>query len=99
MRRDDRASNQLAVNLFYVYAANMAPTATMPGLEERGLAAYRDERSTAEYLGISVETLRGWRKQNCGPRYRKIGKKLVRYAIEDVRAFIEAQPSGGGQAA
>jgi predicted DNA-binding transcriptional regulator AlpA len=60
--------------------------------------AFRDERSTAVYLGISVQTLRTWRQQNRGPRYRKIGGRCVRYSIADLAAFIEAQPAGGGQA-
>jgi hypothetical protein len=57
---------------------------------------FRDERFAALYLDISVETLRTWRKQNRGPRYRRIGR-CVRYAIADLLAFVESAPSGGGR--
>lgn len=56
---------------------------------------FRDERFAASYLAISVETLRSWRKQNRGPRYRRIGR-CVRYSIVDLVAFVDAAPSGGG---
>lgn len=61
------------------------------------LTAFRDERSTAALLGVSVETLRTWRKLNRGPRFRKLGR-CVRYRIADLEAFVEASPSGGGVA-
>jgi hypothetical protein len=54
----------------------------------------KDERFAAAFLGISSEGLRTWRKQGRSPNYRKLGK-LVRYSIESLRAFVEAQPIGG----
>jgi predicted DNA-binding transcriptional regulator AlpA len=62
-------------------------------------AGYRDERFAAVYLGVSVETIRAWRKQKRGPRFRKIGGRSVRYSLRDLISFAEASPSGGGQAA
>lgn len=45
----------------------------------------------AEYLGnLKPNTLEGWRVQGIGPRYRKIGR-LVRYSLDDLDAYIEAQ--------
>ncbi|MFA6312518.1 MAG: helix-turn-helix domain-containing protein [Sterolibacterium sp.] len=45
----------------------------------------------AEYLGgLKPNTLEGWRIRGEGPRYRKIGR-LVRYAVTDLDAYIEAQ--------
>jgi hypothetical protein len=58
-------------------------------------ATLRDERFTANRLGVSVETLRTWRKRGVGPRYRKLGR-CVRYSLADLDAFVEAQPTGGG---
>jgi len=59
---------------------------------------FRDERYTAVYLGVSVETLRSWRQQKRGPLFRKIGR-CVRYSIADLNSFVDQLPVGGGQAA
>jgi predicted DNA-binding transcriptional regulator AlpA len=75
-----------------------APLQTDPSPQSPDHAGFRDERSAASYLSVSVETLRTWRKQGRGPRYRKIGGRCVRYSTADLAAFIEAQPSGGGHA-
>jgi hypothetical protein len=56
---------------------------------------FRDERYAASYLGMSVETLRTWRQQRRGPRYRKVGR-CVRYSIADLIAFVDGLPTGGG---
>ena len=55
----------------------------------------RDERFASALLGVKVETLRGWRKRGCGPGFRRIGGKLVRYSLAGLKAFVEAQPTGG----
>jgi predicted site-specific integrase-resolvase len=44
----------------------------------------------AEILNVKTATLRVWRMQGKGPRFRKIGA-LVRYAEADLAAFIDAQ--------
>jgi hypothetical protein len=36
-------------------------------------ACNRNERFAAAYLGVHVETLRGWRKRKTGPPWRKLG--------------------------
>ncbi len=78
----------------------MRPVATHTLTQELEISAYnRDERFAAAFLGAKVETLRGWRKKKCGPPWRKIGGKLVRYSLADLRAWVESQPAGGGKAA
>ena len=47
-----------------------------------------DERETAALMGLAVGTLRNWRALKQGPRYLKIGKRMVRYRRTDVAAFI-----------
>jgi DNA-binding transcriptional MerR regulator len=42
----------------------------------------------SEYLGIPVQTIRGWRTKNYGPPARKIGKHL-RYDPAKVRNWLE----------
>lgn len=46
-----------------------------------------DEREVAARLGVAVRTLRNWRALRKGPRYRKIGARLVRYHVADLEAF------------
>jgi len=41
----------------------------------------------AERWGVSVSTLRHWRVLHKGPRFVRIGKKVVRYRIEDVVGY------------
>jgi len=57
---------------------------------------FRDERFASDFLGVAVETLRSWRKQGRGPRFRKIGR-CVRYSLRDLAQFIDSLPVGGGQ--
>lgn len=47
------------------------------------------DRDAAAILTASVQTLRNWRWRGEGPRYRKLGKRMVRYARADLLAFIE----------
>jgi len=54
-----------------------------------------DERETAAILGASVQTLRNWRWRGEGPRFRKIGLRLVRYPRADLLAFIEGTQDRG----
>jgi predicted DNA-binding transcriptional regulator AlpA len=43
---------------------------------------------------ISLATLRRWRLERRGPRYRKFGS-LVRYGEADLDDWMSAQPCGG----
>ena len=47
----------------------------------------RDERGAADFLGVSVRTLQGWRRLNKGPRYYKVST-LVRYRIKDLEDYL-----------
>ena len=44
------------------------------------------ERQAAEYLGVSVHSLRRWRVYGGGPRYLKMGSRIV-YQIKELDAF------------
>ena len=57
-----------------------------------------DDRKVAELLGVSVASVRRWRLLRQGPKYLKIGA-AVRYRPEDVSAWLESRPSGGGHQA
>ena len=44
----------------------------------------------AEYLGVSLQTLYGWRWKRVGPRAAKVGREL-RYRLRDIEAWLDAQ--------
>jgi hypothetical protein len=50
-----------------------------------------DEFQTANFLSLSVKTLRNWRVKGVGPKFLKHGKKLVRYRHADLIAWLEDQ--------
>jgi predicted DNA-binding transcriptional regulator AlpA len=53
------------------------------------------ERDVARITGLSVASVRRWRLLRQGPKYIKIGA-AVRYKAEDIAAWIETRPTGGG---
>lgn len=48
-----------------------------------------DETEAAAILGCAVQTLRNYRWRGLPPRFRKIGKRMVRYHRADLAAFID----------
>jgi predicted DNA-binding transcriptional regulator AlpA len=55
---------------------------------------YLTEIQVSERTCISLATLRRWRLENRGPKFRKFGS-LVRYDEDELNRWEEAQPSGG----
>lgn len=55
-----------------------------------------NEHDVARIMGLSVASIRRWRLLRQGPKYIKIGA-AVRYKPEDVSAWLETRPTGGGQ--
>lgn len=45
-------------------------------------------REVAPLLNVSTNTLRNWRHQGSGPRYVKLGYRIVRYPMSSLRAYI-----------
>jgi predicted DNA-binding transcriptional regulator AlpA len=60
------------------------------------LEALLNERDVSRITGLSVASIRRWRLLRQGPRYLKISS-AVRYRAEDVQAWLESRPTGGGQ--
>ena len=54
-----------------------------------------NEHAVARITGLSVASVRRWRLLRQGPKYLKIGA-AVRYKPEDVSAWLESRPTGGG---
>lgn len=53
-----------------------------------------DETEASASLSVAVQTLRNWRWKGEGPRYVKVGARLVRYRRGDLDAFIKAGTTG-----
>jgi excisionase family DNA binding protein len=49
--------------------------------------------AAAEYLDVSVNTLLAWRQQGRGPRWVRVGDRLVKYRRSDLEAYIAVKPS------
>jgi DNA-binding transcriptional regulator YiaG len=43
----------------------------------------------AQYLGVSVSTLKNWRAKNIGPRWVMRGARLVAYRPADLDRFLD----------
>jgi predicted DNA-binding transcriptional regulator AlpA len=54
-----------------------------------------NEHDVARITGLSVASVRRWRLLKQGPKFLKLNS-AVRYRVEDVRAWLESRPSGGG---
>jgi Helix-turn-helix domain len=68
-------------------------TATVGSLEERPDADFLTLSEVADILRVPVNTLRWWRQQGTGPRYFKIGRRLVT-TVGDLKTWVEEQKSG-----
>jgi predicted DNA-binding transcriptional regulator AlpA len=55
-----------------------------------------NEHDVARITRLSVASVRRWRLLRQGPKYLKIGA-AVRYKTEDIAAWLESRPTGGGR--
>jgi hypothetical protein len=55
-----------------------------------------DEHVAARELGLSVRTLRNWRVNGRGPRFRRLSRRAVRYHRDDLAEYVAALECGGG---
>ena len=60
------------------------------------LEKFLNEHDVARITGLSVASVRRWRLLQRGPKYIKIGA-AVRYKPEDVSAWLQSRPTGGGK--
>ena len=58
-------------------------------LSERSNEELITETMAAEYLCMSVHTLRRWRQEGSKLKYKKLGRS-VRYQIEEIRNFLSS---------
>jgi hypothetical protein len=70
-----------------------------PGPRRLNLVNDKEQRvvtaEAAAVLGVRPDTLVKWRIFGKGPRYEKVGAKLVRYRYQDLLLWLEGQKRGG----
>ena len=54
------------------------------------------ERDAAHHIGISIHTLRKWRKAGKGPTHFSVSR-VIRYSVSDLQSWIAAHKSAGVQ--
>ena len=52
-------------------------------------------REAAQYLGVSVSTLKLWRAQKIGPKWVKRGARLIGYRPADLEQFLDDNSKNG----
>ena len=52
---------------------------------------FLSETEAAQYLSLSVKTLRRWRFTRKGPSYAKLNNKLIRYSRMDLDDWMKEQ--------
>ena len=65
------------------------------GTTNNAIESLLNEYDVARLTALSVASVRRWRLLRQGPKYLKIGA-AVRYKPEDISAWLESRPSGGG---
>ena len=46
-------------------------------------------KQAARTLGVSHRTLEDWRCTGSGPRFLKLGNRMVRYRLSDLQEFLQ----------
>jgi predicted DNA-binding transcriptional regulator AlpA len=53
-----------------------------------------NQHQVAKALGVSVATIRQWRRHSKGPTFIRVGV-AIRYSEQDFIAWLKSRPSGG----
>jgi predicted DNA-binding transcriptional regulator AlpA len=64
-------------------------------MNETHIETLLNERQLSRLIGVSIGTLRAWRCEGKGPRFRKVGAQLVRYTPSDIQEWLSRRPTGG----
>ena len=51
-------------------------------------------REAAQYLGVSVSTLKAWRAKKIGPKWIMRGARLIAYRPADLERFLDDSATG-----
>ena len=53
----------------------------------------------ARHLGVALQSVRNWRWKGTGPKYHRIGQRIIRYRRRDLDDFIARGASDKADAA
>ena len=81
-----KEKRRAAVERYFQSVSKLAKKAQTEACSERLL----NTRDAAKYLGVKDVTLKMWRHLGKGPKYTRVGYKLIRYDIADLESFIRA---------
>lgn len=56
------------------------------------MTKYLNSHEAAKYLRVGKSTLERWRINGDGPRFYKLGRKIVRYTQDDLDIFQSKSP-------
>ncbi|RWB91176.1 MAG: DNA-binding protein [Mesorhizobium sp.] len=59
-------------------------------VREANVEAFLASTDVAAVLGISAKTLANWRVRGCGPKYAKIGSRVI-YSPAELFAFVQSR--------
>ena len=49
---------------------------------------YYSPESAAQYLDIPLSTITDWRQKGVGPKFLRVGRRLIRYTKAELDAFM-----------
>jgi hypothetical protein len=58
-------------------------------MQENQIFRYLREKEAADFISVSVQTLRNWRHRGEGPKFHKPTPKVVRYRLDQLQEFME----------
>jgi predicted site-specific integrase-resolvase len=58
-------------------------------MQENQILRYLREQEAADFISVSVQTLRNWRHRGEGPKFHKPTPKVVRYRLDELKQFME----------
>ena len=53
--------------------------------------SWLSESDVAEMINVAAVTLKGWRRSGRGPKFYRLGPRLIRYRAEDVDVWLRSQ--------
>lgn len=62
---------------------NLTPTAPAQSPDD-----LLPDTEAAKYLNVAIQTVRNWRWKRTGPKWSRIGQRIIRYRRRDLDDFI-----------
>ena len=81
--------------IFHIKANDISPNFlnTIHNLPNDALITAKE---AALFLSIKASTLAWYRSQGLGPQFIRLGAKLIRYKVSDLREYTKSQPMSEG---